>query len=99
MLFLKKLLLQQTISWKPGEIRVNLEKIGTPIGNMDLLIAAQYLRLSYLDKNDAVRLITEPVKNQLYYDRQAVELILKMTNGQPLSQMAPPLSSACHSAC
>ncbi|UCH94165.1 MAG: AAA-like domain-containing protein [Candidatus Aminicenantes bacterium] len=44
---------------------------------------ALYLRISYLKREDAVRLIKEPVKGQLTYDDQAVEQILNMTGGQP----------------
>jgi hypothetical protein len=44
---------------------------------------AIYFRISHLKREDAIRLIKEPVKNQLTYDDLAVEQILKMTNGQP----------------
>jgi len=43
---------------------------------------AIYYRLSHLLPKDAVRLIKEPVKDQLTYDDLAVEQILKMTGGQ-----------------
>ncbi|NIM15456.1 MAG: AAA family ATPase [Candidatus Aminicenantes bacterium] len=44
---------------------------------------AIYFRISHLKREDAIRLIKEPVKDQLTYDDLAVEQILKMTNGQP----------------
>ncbi len=44
---------------------------------------AVYYRLSRLKPQDAIRLIKEPVKDQLTYDSLAVEQILKMTSGQP----------------
>ena len=44
---------------------------------------ALYRRIGSLPKQDAVRLITEPVKDQLNYDDLAVEHILTMTGGQP----------------
>ncbi len=44
---------------------------------------AVYYRLSRLKEQDAVRLIKEPVKDQLKYDDLAVGQILKMTGGQP----------------
>jgi AAA+ ATPase superfamily predicted ATPase len=44
---------------------------------------AMYFRISHLKRKDAVRLIKEPVKDQLTYDDLAVEQILKMTGGQP----------------
>jgi hypothetical protein len=44
---------------------------------------ALYRRIGRLERPDAVRLIEEPVKGQLYYDPLAVEQILAMTGGQP----------------
>jgi AAA+ ATPase superfamily predicted ATPase/MFS family permease len=44
---------------------------------------ALYWRVSFLKREDAVRLIREPVKDQLNYDDLAVEQILKMTGCQP----------------
>ncbi|MGD2088654.1 MAG: AAA-like domain-containing protein [Candidatus Aminicenantes bacterium] len=41
------------------------------------------LKISRLKRNEALRLIEEPVKGQLNYDDLAVEHILKMTAGQP----------------
>lgn len=44
---------------------------------------ALYRRIGRLPKKDAVRLIKEPVKNQLDYDDLAVEQILSMSGRQP----------------
>jgi AAA+ ATPase superfamily predicted ATPase len=44
---------------------------------------AVYYRLSSLKREDALRLIQEPVKDRLTYDDLALEQILKMTGSQP----------------
>ncbi|NIM15736.1 MAG: AAA family ATPase [Candidatus Aminicenantes bacterium] len=44
---------------------------------------AIYLRISHLKREDAIRLIKEPVKGQLTYDDLTVNQILKMTGCQP----------------
>lgn len=44
---------------------------------------ALYRRIGSLHRNDAVRLITEPVKNQLDYDDLAIDHILHMSGHQP----------------
>jgi len=44
---------------------------------------ALYLKINFLNKENTIQLITEPVKNQLKYDELAVEHIYKLTHGQP----------------
>ncbi len=42
-----------------------------------------YHKISFLERHEAVRLICDPVKEYLKYDRLAVEKILEMTAGHP----------------
>jgi hypothetical protein len=42
-----------------------------------------YRRISFLSEQDALRLITEPVKDQVVYPRGIPERIIRLTAGQP----------------
>jgi hypothetical protein len=42
-------------------------------------------KVSFLEKDEAERLIREPVKDVLWYEDLAVEKILRVTAGQPTS--------------
>ena len=42
-----------------------------------------YRRISFLSEHDALRLITEPVKDQVVYPRGIPERIIRLTAGQP----------------
>jgi hypothetical protein len=44
---------------------------------------ALYLKINFLNKENTIQLITEPVSNQLTYDELAIEHIYKLTHGQP----------------
>lgn len=44
---------------------------------------ALHRRISFLSRNDTLRLIHEPVADEISYDPQAPELIFALTNGQP----------------
>ncbi|MFQ5798808.1 MAG: PEGA domain-containing protein, partial [Bacteroidota bacterium] len=49
---------------------------------------AQPKEISFLSKEDAIRLITEPVRDYMRYDRKAADRILRLTAGQPFFTQA-----------
>jgi hypothetical protein len=49
---------------------------------------AQPKEISFLSKEDAIALITQPVRGFVRYDRKAVDSILRLTAGQPFFTQA-----------
>lgn len=50
----------------------------------DYLISARNIRLSYLERDDAIKLITNPIEDfDLNYEKGAIEKIIKATNCHP----------------
>ncbi|HXG67904.1 MAG TPA: two-component regulator propeller domain-containing protein [Blastocatellia bacterium] len=49
----------------------------------ELLRRSLFRKISYLSGNDTVRLITEPVAGKVVYGRGVVEMICRLTAGQP----------------
>jgi len=49
---------------------------------------AQPREVSFLSQDDAIALITNPVKDFVRYDRKAVDLVLRLTAGQPFFTQA-----------
>jgi hypothetical protein len=49
---------------------------------------AQPKEISFLSNEDAIRLITEPVRDYMRYDRKAADRILRLTAGQPFFTQA-----------
>jgi streptogramin lyase len=49
----------------------------------ELLRRSLFRKVGFLSENDAVRLIAEPVANRLVYGRGVIEMVYRLTAGQP----------------
>ncbi|RSL18361.1 hypothetical protein EDE15_3928 [Edaphobacter aggregans] len=49
----------------------------------NLLDSATYIKISFLDRNDATRMITEPIGDAISFPPEVVEKILTLTNAHP----------------
>ena len=59
-----------------------LDERKSPYWNI-LFAKSLYRNVSFLSKNDSIRLITEPVKEQVTYEKEVIEGIYRLTAGQP----------------
>lgn len=59
-----------------------LDERKSPYWNI-LFAKSLYRNVSFLSKNDSIRLITEPVKDRVTYDGEVIEKIYRLTAGQP----------------
>jgi AAA+ ATPase superfamily predicted ATPase len=59
-----------------------LDERKSPYWNI-LFAKSLYRNVSFLSKNDTVRLITEPIKDHVAYDKEVIEKIYRLTAGQP----------------
>lgn len=59
-----------------------LDERKSPYWNI-LFAKSLYRNVSFLSKNDTVRLITDPVKDHVTYDKEVIEKIYRLTAGQP----------------
>ncbi|GEM_PF-880777 len=59
-----------------------LEELGAEYWSI-LFNIASYKKITFLSHDDALRLITEPVKSNLEYDPLAIERIISVTGGHP----------------
>lgn len=48
-----------------------------------LFAKSMYRNVSFLSRNDTLRLVTEPVKNTVTYDKKVLDQIYRLTAGQP----------------
>jgi hypothetical protein len=59
-----------------------LDERKSPYWNI-LFAKSLYRNVSFLSRNDTIRLITEPVKDYVTYDEEVIEKIYRLTAGQP----------------
>jgi len=59
-----------------------LDERKAPYWNI-LFAKSMYRNVSFLSRNDTLRLITEPVKNIVTYDNEIIDKIYRLTGGQP----------------
>jgi hypothetical protein len=59
-----------------------LDERKSPYWNL-LFAKSLYRNVSFLSKNDTIRLVTDPVKEYITYDKNVIESIYRLTAGQP----------------